>query len=263
VGALRADELAELFKGRPLFKGENGLYVLGDARELLRLLPDACVDVVMTDPPWGVGYDEYDDFGAFLDVRDELFRVMKRDSWLVVFTAVKRLLDVAPYKERFRYFWSLPYLFAGYMTGTTTPLGFQGMFSLVIVFAKGRPKVVRRRKDLLVAEELPIIEVTPKEPMWKPTSTIAALLTAFTREGDLVLDPFAGYGSIPLVCELFDRKWIAFDVDPLKFRVAERIIRERRVPSIARLKKELLKEAPKASKAKQHPTLEDFVRGSK
>jgi DNA modification methylase len=61
----------------------------------------------------------------------------------------------------------------------------------------------------------------------------------FTREGDLVLDPFAGYGSIPLVCELFGRKWIAVEIDPVKYQIAKRIIEARRVPDIKSLKEEI------------------------
>ena len=237
---MREDSLAERFKGRPLFSGERGAYVLGDARELLKLLPDGCADVVLTDPPWGVFKDDpYDDFKVFLDVRDELYRVMKEDSWLAFFFTPKRVFDLAPYLERFEYKWMIPYLFLGYGSGSRTPLGSETTYSVIVVFAKGKPKTVVKRKDVVIAEELPVVAENVKEPQFKPTSVVAALLLMFTREGDLILDPFAGYGSIPLVCELFNRRWLAFDVDPLKFRVAERIVKERRVPSIARLKKEL------------------------
>jgi len=199
---LRADELAELFKGRPLFKGENGLYVLGDARELLKLLPGGCIDAMITDPPWGVFKDDpYDDFKVFLEVRDELYRVMRRDSWLVSFFSIPKIFELKPYAEKFSFKWLIPYLFLGYGAGSRTVLGTEATYGLMAVFAKGRPRVIMPRKDVIVADELPV--------------------------------------------------------------VAERVIRERRVPSIARLKKELFKEVPKASKAKQHPTLEDFVRGSK
>lgn len=257
---MRVDELAELFKGRPLFRGEHGFYVLGDARELLKTLPNTCVDAVITDPPWGVFKDDpYDDFKVFLDVRDELHRVMKPNSWLVFFFSIPRLFELQPYLERFSYRWLIPYLFFGYGTGSRTALGTEATYGLIVVFAKGKPKVVAQRKDVIVADELPVVRERVREPQFKPTFVVSALLTTFTSEGDLVLDPFAGYGSIPLVCELFNRRWVAFDVDPLKFRVAERIIKERRVPSVARLKKEL----SKVVNVKQCPTLEDFVgRGS-
>jgi len=66
------------------FATRLGRFHLGDARELVKSLPDASVDAVVTDPPWGVGFDKYDNFEAFLEVAGELHRVLKPDSWLVL-----------------------------------------------------------------------------------------------------------------------------------------------------------------------------------
>jgi len=80
---------------------------------------------------------------------------------------------------------------------------------------------------------------------------VAALLSMFTKEGDLVLDPFAGYGSVPLVCELFNRRWVAVEVDPVKFEVARRIIAERRPRSVRELRKKVLQPAQPADGPKR------------
>jgi DNA modification methylase len=61
----------------------------------------------------------------------------------------------------------------------------------------------------------------------------------FTKFGDLVLDPFAGYGSILLVCELFNRRWIGVEVDPIKFEIAKQILTEKKVIDIKELKERL------------------------
>jgi DNA modification methylase len=222
------------------FKTGLGTYVLGDAREVLRRLPPSSVDAVITDPPWGVGFDEYDDFGVFLQVRDELYRVMKPDSWLVFFFTPKRIYDLVPYLQRFSYRWMIPYIFAGFGSVSRNPLNTQSSYSIVMVFSKGEPKVVTKRKDIIYSDELPVVEGNIREPQFKPTFTVSVLVTMFTKEGDLVLDPFAGYGSIPLVCELFNRRWFAVEVDEVKYAIAERVIRSRRVPDIKKLKDELV-----------------------
>lgn len=234
------DVLARLdLSGLEYFRGEHGVLILGDSKEVLRRLPSASVDAVITDPPWGVGFDEYDDFNVFLQVRDELYRVLKPDSWLVFFFTPKRVYDLQPYLQRFRYVWMIPYIFAGFGSVSRNPLGSQAAYSIVMVFAKGEPKVKASRKDVIYSDELPVVEGNIKEPQFKPTFTVSVLLTMFTREGDLVLDPFAGYGSIPLVCELFNRKWIAVEIDPVKYQIARRVIETRRVPNIGRLKEEI------------------------
>jgi len=73
------------FTDHEYFKTELGILVLGDARELVKSLQSLSVDSIITDPPWGVGFDEYDDPDVFFDIEEELFRVAKRDSWLVFF----------------------------------------------------------------------------------------------------------------------------------------------------------------------------------
>ena len=47
-----------------------------------------------------------------------------------------------------------------------------------------------------------------------------------------VLDPFCGFGSIPLVCEVFNRRWIAYEIDDRKYKLAAKFIRERQVGNI-------------------------------
>jgi DNA modification methylase len=225
--------------GLEYFRGEHGVLILGDSREVLKRIPSASVDVILTDPPWGVGFDEYDDFNVFLQVRDELYRVLKPDSWLVFFFSPKRIYDIQPYLQRFRYVWMIPYIFAGFGSVSRNPMGAQSSYSIIMVFAKGEPEIKVKRKDIIYSDELPVVEGNIKEPQFKPTFTVSVLITMFTREGDLVLDPFAGYGSIPLICELFGRKWIAVEIDPVKYQIARQIIKTKKVPDIKRLKEEI------------------------
>jgi DNA modification methylase len=244
-------------KGFKFFTTGKGIYILGDAREVLKLVPSNSIDAIVTDPPWGVEFDEYDNFGVFLQVRDELYRVLKNDSWLVFYFTPKRIYDITSYTQLFEYRWMMPYLFESYGTVSRNPLGGQAGYSIVMVFAKGKPKVRFPRIDILYADELPVVVEKVREPQFKPTYTTSVLLTMFTGEGDIVLDPFAGYGSIPLVCELFNRRWVAVEIDPIKYAVAERIIREKRVISIKKLKKEL------EESMQQHRTLLEFVGAQK
>jgi len=246
-----------------VFHTRLGRLILGDAREVLKTLPSNSVDAIITDPPWGVGFDEYDDLNAFLEAAPELYRVLKPDSWLVFFFTPKRIYDIDPIRRYFNYRWMLTYIFWAFGSRSRNPLGSQAAYSIVMVFAKGEPKVKVARKDVIVSDELPIVEGNVKEPQFKPTYVVASLLTMFTREGDLVLDPFAGYGSIPLVCELFNRRWIAVEIDPVKYEIAKTIIASRRVVDISKLKKKLEGQHPaprqdgQGNKAAR--TLLDFV----
>ncbi len=222
-----------------VFKTQLGELYLGDVRELMKKIPTASVDAIITDPPWGVGFDEYDNPDVFVEVAPELHRVLKNDGWLVFFYTPKRIYDLTPLLNWFTYKWMIPYVFWAFGSVSRNPLGSQASYSIIMVFAKGNPKIRKARKDLIIADELPVVEGNIKEPQFKPTYTVSVLITMFTRKEDLVLDPFAGYGSVPLVCELFGRRWIAFEIDPVKYEIVKRIINERRVPDISKMKKEL------------------------
>jgi DNA modification methylase len=135
----------------------------------------------------------------------------------------------------------LVYVFTTMGSFSRNPLGTQAGYSIIMVFSKGEPKIVMKRKDVIFSDELPIVEENPREPQFKPTFTVSEIITIFSRRGDLVLDPFAGYGSIPLVCELFGRRWIGIEIDPIKYEIAKKIISEKRVFDIEEMKEELRK----------------------
>jgi len=223
------------------FETAKGRFCLGDVRKLIKEVPDSSIDAIITDPPWGVGFDEYDNFDVFIEVAEDMHRVLKPNAWLVFFFTPKRIYDLTPLLRYFEYKWMIPYVLWSYSSMSRNPLGSPASYSIIMVFAKGRPKVKVPRKDVIISDELPIVTENVREPQFKPTYVVATLLTMFTSENELILDPFAGYGSIPLVCELYNRRWLAFEMDPVKYEVAKRIVTEKKVGNIRKMKSSITK----------------------
>lgn len=232
------------------FRTSLGIFKYGDALQLIEELGEGTIDCVITDPPFGLGMDEYDDIQVFFEIEDKLWKVLKRDAWFVFYFTTKKLLEVAKLK-RFKFVWMLCCLY--HSTISKTVIGDRS-YTPIMVFKKGNPKVVYRRSDIVYADEIPFIQAKVRDSQFKPTMTTALLLQMFTKPDDLILDPFAGYGSIPLVCETFGRRWIAFEIDPFKFEVARRFIVEQEVVDIRELKRNLDK-----STNEGHGTLLDFI----
>ena len=218
------------------FKTRFGHFILGDARELIKEVPSGSVDAIITDPPFGLGMDEYDDPEVFFELEDEMWRVLKPDGWLVFYYATKKLPEAFRLR-RFRYVWAIACVFLGAKTTGKTTFGDQ-MWNLVLVFAKGSPRVGHRHSDIIYGDEFPLVPFKVKDPLFKPTMANAMLIGMFTRPGDLVLDPFAGYGSIPMVCEVLGRRWLAFEIDPVKFEVAHKFIVERQQVDVRAMRAE-------------------------
>jgi len=51
-------------------------------------------------------------------------------------------------------------------------------------------------------------------PWQKPLSLILKLMRIYTAAGDVIFDPFAGYGTTLLAAKLLDRDAIGCDIDP-------------------------------------------------
>lgn len=61
-----------------------------------------------------------------------------------------------------------------------------------------------KSKELVCREALNTIQ--------KPEKLIERIVLASSSPGDLVLDPFAGVGTCPVVCKRYDRNFIAFEI---------------------------------------------------
>lgn len=55
-------------------------------------------------------------------------------------------------------------------------------------------------------------------PTQKPTQLWTKLLNFYTKEGDLILDPFAGSQSLRIACHKMNRKYIGFEINEEYFR---------------------------------------------
>jgi len=219
------------------YKTKLGTLYFGNTVEIIKSLPSNSFDAIITDPPFGLYMDEYDKLDNFLNITEDLYRVMKKDSWLIFYFATKKIFELTPLLKFFNYKWMIPYMIFG--SKYKNPIGLQMAYNIVMVFSKGKPKIYYKRRDLMFADELPVVTGKINEPQFKPTYITSCLLQIFTKEGDNILDPFTGYGSIPLVCELYNRRWVGIEIDPIKFRIAKRIITDKKVSDIRQLKKDI------------------------
>lgn len=187
-----------------------------DCLEGMKLLPDNSIDLIFTDPPYGlnkIGIKNDNNLDLFYSILPDSRRVLKDSAFLITFFSTKFLPDIFK-NNPFQYFWN----FVLYCPNgrVMSPIGFTKYMSCV-VFKKGNPKIIKKGKDIFT--DTPGKMVEPDEgfinhPTPKPKTFIKELLVMFSKENDIVLDPFIGSGSTAVACKQLKRNYIGFEISP-------------------------------------------------
>ncbi|MCE4604245.1 MAG: site-specific DNA-methyltransferase [Aeropyrum sp.] len=237
--------------------------VVGDAREVLRRLPDSSVHLMVTSPPYNVGkeYDEDLTLGEYLDFIEEVMREVYR----VLVWGGRVCFNVAnlgrrPYLPLHAYliqrFEAIGFLLRGEVvwdkgdavSSASTAWGswmsavnpmLRDQHEYIIILSKGAYKRRRPqgRKDTISREEF--LEYTRSVWRFQPESAKRVghpapfpeelpyrCIQLYTFSGDVVLDPFAGSGTTCVAALKTGRHFICVDINEEYARIAEQRVRE-------------------------------------
>ncbi|MDE2106202.1 MAG: site-specific DNA-methyltransferase [Patescibacteria group bacterium] len=209
--------------------GDATLY-LGDCREILPTLPK--VDVVVTDPPYGISYVSAwrkrgptdpiaNDQDAPLDSVPLMASRLRDGGALYLATRY----DVASQWNdavigsgltmKTPIFWDKTNHTSGDLDGD-----FGGQVEIFIFAHQGRHKLRVRRGNLWRFPRDP----ASAHPTPKPVGLMERILFASTDAGATALDPFMGSGTTGVACANLGRKFIGIEIEPKYFDIAcERI----------------------------------------
>lgn len=194
-----------------------GRIVLGDCTQVLKTIPTGGVDFILTDPPYLVNYTDRDGrsiandrTGEWLEPAfTEAFRVLKDDAFCVSFYGWSKLdLFFAAWK-------AAGFRVVGHFTCPKTYASSSGFVAYqhesAFLLAKGKPNKPAN----------PVSDVLPWKytgnnlhPTQKPLSVLKPLIQAFSKPGEIVLDPFAGSGSTCAAAQQLDRRYFGIELDP-------------------------------------------------
>jgi site-specific DNA-methyltransferase (adenine-specific) len=174
---------------------------LGDFREVLEDVPDASVDLVLTDPPYPAEFlPLWSDLAVFAK------RVLKPTGMLAAMSGQAHLPDVVSLLgEHMEYRWTMAYLMAG---------------SANLVHAR---KVLTQWKPVLVygstERRLHDVVRSPGEDKehheWgQSEGGMIALIEALADPGQVVCDPFVGGGTTAVVALRHGCSFIGAEIDP-------------------------------------------------
>jgi len=231
---------------------------LGDCLEVMRDIPDASVDCVLTDPPYGTTACKWDSVIPFEPMWNELKRIAKPKAAICLFgsqpfTSALVMSNIRDFK--YQWVWRKSNV-TGFLNAKLQPLR---CVEDVVVFAQGQTQYfpqMRRVPFRFVSrsggysggkkgygdhqpisssnngEEYPVnvlntaSEADNVHPTQKPVELLRYLIRTYTLEAETVLDFTMGSGSTGVACQLENRKFIGIERDENYFAIAEKRIAE-------------------------------------
>ena len=200
---------------------------LGDCLDFMRSMPDKCVDAVITDPPYGIGY---------------LLKCKKYNGKLSNFKSI--INDDADFDPRPFLAFSTVVLFGANYYSDKLPVGgwicwdkrldekkdrmIGSSFELAwfkSINTTAKSKMIRvLHGGVINADSTHGNNEKRVHPMQKPVEVFKRIILAMTKEGDTILDPFMGSGTTGVACVQTGRNFIGREIDEGYFKIAEQRI---------------------------------------
>lgn len=223
----------------------------GDSLELMKNIPDESVNLIITDPPYGINFQSN---GA---------KIKRYD----VLNGDEKKFDIAPYWKEFERVickngaiyvycrWDVAYEWQAVIKPNSQiiiPRGRVGMgnlnifstdYEVVLFKAYGNHKInatTLKIKNNSHAKNPPEFKVRigslwndavsneawerSCHPTQKTVSSVEKMIQVSSNIGDTILDPFAGSGTTLMACKNTNRRGIGIEVDEKYFTIAEKRI---------------------------------------
>jgi len=201
----------------------SGKLVLGDCIEVMRAMPDNAIDFILTDPPYLVNYKDRTGRTIANDIKgdwlapafSQAYRVLKNNAFCVSFYGWTRL-DLF-----FKAWRDAGFSVVGHFTCPKPYASSSGYVAYqhesAILLMKGRAE----KPALALSDVLPWkYSGNPLHPTQKPLSVLKPLIEAFSRPGEIVLDPFVGSGSTCSAALSLRRRYYGIEIDKGYFEAA-------------------------------------------
>jgi site-specific DNA-methyltransferase (adenine-specific) len=203
----------------------------GDCLEVMRDIPDNSVDCVITDPPYGFGYQsnmkKTKDLPMFYDRNTSWLNTflylanqkLKNDGHFYMFCPVQKVDEFKQKTENFFIIknlivWDKQSFGMGDLYGQYAP---SYEFIIFAVKEQGRKLNGTREKDLFSFPKTKC-ELHPTQ---KPVELLSKIIEKSTNGNDIVLDPFMGSGTTGVACKCLNRNFIGIELDPNYFEIAK------------------------------------------
>lgn len=219
--------------------------ICGDAINELKKIPDKSVRLIVTDPPYNLNKDYGNnkdklEFNEYLDFSrqwlNEAYRILTDDGTIYVFMGMRYISYIYSILEQEIGMYFNSWITWYYTQGIGKTKGFSPRHDDILMFTKHPKKFVFNLDDIRIPQkyyrsvnnmrganpgnvwEFSHMHYCNKNrkshPTQKPEGLYERMILASSNEGDTILDPFSGSGTLLRVCQQTNRKGIGIEVNP-------------------------------------------------
>jgi DNA modification methylase len=181
--------------------------VTGDARELARRIPDESVDLIFTDPPYPKDF-----IPLYSWLAETGARILKPGGLCIALAGHAHIPDIIPLmSEHLKFYWIGGMLHGLGTTARIYSRQFMCGWKPMLWYSKGK-----------VPDHAWIFDLLPPSPTrdkryhkWgQAISWARYYIDKLTEIIAIVFDPLTGGGTVPAVCKMLGRNYVAFEIDP-------------------------------------------------
>lgn len=219
--------------------------ICGEAVEELKKLPDKSIHLVVTDPPYNLNKDYGNnqdslEFDKYLDFSrkwlSEAARVLTDNGSLYVFMGMRYISYIYSILEQELGMTFNSWITWHYTQGVGKTKGFSPRHDDILLFTKNPKNFIFNLDDIRIPQKfyrsvnnmrganpgnvwefshMHYCNKNRKEhPTQKPEGLYERMILASSNEGNTVLDPFVGSGTMLRVCQQTGRRGIGIDINP-------------------------------------------------
>lgn len=199
---------------KPYYQDEWVTIYHGDCREILPNIRPGTVDVIMTDPVWPNAIPELtgseDPKGLFREAASYFFNIAGRLIVILGCNSDPRFLDAVPEEYKFQ---RITWL-------RRTPPSYRGslLYNADIAYVFGPSWISVKGTRVIPGEYLEGVSNGKrawwsKHPAYRSPKQMKWLVHNYSREGQLILDPFAGVGGSIIPARENGRRAIAIEIE--------------------------------------------------
>jgi site-specific DNA-methyltransferase (adenine-specific) len=224
----------------------------GDCLEVMKTIPDASIDAIITDPPYGTTACKWDSVIPFEPMWEQLKRIIKPNGAIVLFgsepfSSALRMSNIKQYKydwiwdkvktgnplnakkcplpktENISIFYSNPPIYNPQMSlrekvKKSGNVNKDNIKCFKGLDGKNREYTHKYPTNVLVFSNAN--QIGKVHPTQKPVALLEYLVKTYTQENQTVLDFTMGSGTTGIACKNLNRNFIGIEKDDNYFKIA-------------------------------------------